>query len=152
MPEPIYSPAECLAALVKLHDRDAAFMAANASDIAQDTIEEFAEALYDNARASLRSVSFEDLPSAMLREVNEGDVLVIDSGFTCRGPGAVKIERDDHGLYFACCAADEEVHEQGTDAQVEPAKLTDKHYLDGQETDTGALAGMARPYLEPVAQ
>lgn len=40
---------------------------------------------------------------------------------------------------------------EGTDAQVPAEKLTDKHYLDGQETDTGALSGMAWPYLAPVA-
>lgn len=79
-----------------------------------------------------------------MSDLKAGDFVVLDNGFTCRGPGEAEIKADSHGLYFDCCAADEEAHEQGTDAQVDPARMTDRHYLDGQEDDGGELVGMVK--------
>lgn len=57
-----------------------------------------------------------------LSDLIEGDIIVIDDGFTCAKAGEHRVYADDDGLFFYC--------REG------------KHYLDGQEDETGYLIGI----------
>ena len=60
-----------------------------------------------------------------LSDLSEGDIVVVDGGFTCREAGEVMVYEAVDGLYFEC--------EHG------------RHYLDGQEDDDGNLVGISSP-------
>jgi len=59
-----------------------------------------------------------------LIDVQPGDALIADAGFTCVKPGRVSVKKSDNGLYFDCSEG--------------------RHYLDGQVNDEGSLVGLRR--------
>lgn len=59
-------------------------------------------------------------PWAKLRDAKEGDLLRLDSGFTC-AKGQVKVHKDEMGMYFPCSHG--------------------KHYLAGQADDGEHIVG-----------
>lgn len=66
-----------------------------------------------------------------LSEINIGNAIIADGGFTCLRPGPHKVEGDDHGLFVRC--------DDG------------KHYLAGQEDEErGDLVGL-QPASQPSA-
>ena len=62
-----------------------------------------------------------------LGDLSEGDLVYVDNGFTCMGPGYRVVRRNDKGFYLLCGSG--------------------PHYLDGQEGRDGYLVGVERtPY------
>lgn len=59
-----------------------------------------------------------------LEDVNPGDTLVCDGGFTCMGPGQRTVERDADGLFIRC--------------------NNGEHYLEGEVGCDGYLIGLTR--------
>jgi hypothetical protein len=59
-----------------------------------------------------------------LRDVNAGDVLVADNGFTCIHQGLYEVKEDSGRLYVDC--------------------RDGKHFLDGQDDGDGILIGFTR--------
>lgn len=58
-----------------------------------------------------------------LEDLKAGDTITLDAGFTCALPRSVIVEKDMGGKFFKC--------DDG------------KHYLDGQEDETGHLVGVS---------
>ena len=58
-----------------------------------------------------------------LNDLKEGATIVIDADFTCAKEGEHKVCVDDRGFYFKCSHG--------------------KHYLDGQEDESGKLVGVS---------
>lgn len=65
------------------------------------------------------------MPFVKFSEVKEGDTLIADDGFTCMDAGPKTVMRGDNGLYVEC--------------------MVRKHYLAGQEDETGCLVGFTKP-------
>lgn len=57
-------------------------------------------------------------------EVQSGDTVVLDGGFTCVNQGPVTIGSDEHGLYFPC------------------SNSSGRHYIDGQLDEDGVYVGL----------
>ncbi len=70
---------------------------------------------------------------AKLCDVTDGDIVELDSGFTCVNPGKYIVHRDNGGgaLFIECSEG--------------------KHLLDGQEGDDGYLIGIYGPIVEKHA-
>jgi hypothetical protein len=67
-----------------------------------------------------------------LSDIKAGDAIQLDAGFTCRAAGPVEVKAAADGkLYFDCA---------GPDAD---AGHGHKHFLDGQEDDSGELVGIS---------
>lgn len=76
--------------------------------------------------------------SIKLSDVEAGDTLIADDGFTCIPSGPVVIHADEEGrLYFPCS------HDEDTRGP----PFTQRHYIDGQVDfdDQVTLVGLARP-------
>lgn len=58
-----------------------------------------------------------------LEDLNEGDIITLDDGFTCNDADPAEVKKDEYGLYIDC--------DEG------------KHYLDGQEDENGELIGIS---------
>lgn len=68
-----------------------------------------------------------------LNELRQGDVVLVDGGFTCMQKGRQTVQADSAGLYVEC--------REG------------KHYLAGQEDRAGAdLVGVELPPLITLSQ
>lgn len=59
-----------------------------------------------------------------LSDLKAGDKVFTDGGFTCMRPMQHVVQSDDCGLFISCAEG--------------------KHYLDGQESETGELVGITR--------
>jgi hypothetical protein len=59
-----------------------------------------------------------------LRQLKDGDTIILDGGFTCKRAGRVKVEEDDYGLFFTCSDG--------------------HHYLVGQYDEKGYLIGITK--------
>jgi len=59
-----------------------------------------------------------------LDDLKPGDVITLDSGFTCHEAGNAQVESDTDGAYFICANG--------------------RHYLDGQEGADGYLVGITK--------
>lgn len=60
-----------------------------------------------------------------LEDLNEGDVIHLEGGFTCHGQGAAVVERTANGDLFYRCRAG-------------------KHFLDAQVDENGELSGVSK--------
>lgn len=63
-----------------------------------------------------------------MSDLEDGEIVFLDDGFTCVRPGAVMIHKDENGLHFWC--------QDG------------KHYLDGQKDDNGYLIGISKYWAD----
>ena len=58
-----------------------------------------------------------------LTDIQPGDTIIADGGFTCMRAGPTVVQADNAGLYVKCSEG--------------------RHYLDGQEDEAGELIGLS---------
>lgn len=59
-----------------------------------------------------------------MEDIQDGDVVYLDGGFSCTRMGVAMVHKDNKGLFFWC--------------------RNGRHYLEGQKDEEGYLTGIAK--------